>query len=88
MNKLGLKPDQDISVFRQGWDILPLTKGDAACVSAMAYNEYWQVLNEGLKPEELTVFRYEDEGVATLEDGLYVKGNYYQLHRIQLYSRC
>jgi NitT/TauT family transport system substrate-binding protein len=38
----------------------------------MAYNEYWQVLAEGLKPEELTVFRYEDMGVATLEDGLYV----------------
>jgi NitT/TauT family transport system substrate-binding protein len=73
MNKLGLKPDQDISVFKQGWDILPLTQGDAACVSAMSYNEYWQVLNEGLKPEELTVFKYEDEGVATLEDGLYVK---------------
>jgi len=73
MNKLGLKPDQDISVFKQGWDILPLTQGDANCVSAMAYNEYWQVLAEGLKPEELTVFRYEDEGVATLEDGLYVK---------------
>ena len=73
MNKLGLKPDQDISVLRQGWDILPLTQGDANCVSAMAYNEYWQVLAEGLKPEELTVFRYEDEGVATLEDGLYVK---------------
>ena len=75
MNKLGLKPDQDISVFKQGWDILPLTQGDAACVSAMAYNEYWQVLNEGLKPEELTVFRYEDDGVATLEDGLYVVGD-------------
>ena len=73
MNKLGLKPDQDISVFKQGWDILPLTQGDANCVSAMAYNEYWQVLAEGLKPEELTVFRYGDEGVATLEDGLYVK---------------
>ena len=38
----------------------------------MAYNEYWQVLAEGLKPSELTVFKYEDEGVATLEDGLYV----------------
>ena len=26
----------------------------------------------GSRPEELVVFRYEDEGVATLEDGLYV----------------
>ena len=76
MNKLGLATDGSaggVSVFKQGWDILPLTQGDAACVSAMSYNEYWQVLAEGLKPEELTVFRYEEEGVATLEDGLYVK---------------
>ena len=76
MNKLGLATDGSaggVSVFRQGWDILPLTQGDADCVSAMSYNEYWQVLAEGLKPEELTVFRYEDEGVATLEDGLFVK---------------
>ena len=76
MNKLGLATDGSaggVSVFKQGWDILPLTQGDAACVSAMSYNEYWQVLEQGLKPEELTVFRYEDEGVATLEDGLYVK---------------
>ncbi|MDG2299193.1 MAG: ABC transporter substrate-binding protein [Planktomarina sp.] len=76
MNKLGLATDgsaNGVSVFRQGWDILPLTTGDANCVSAMSYNEYWQILDAGLKPEELTVFRYEDEGVATLEDGLYVK---------------
>ena len=38
----------------------------------MTYNEYWQVIDAGLKPEDLTVFKYEDEGVATLEDGLYV----------------
>ena len=38
----------------------------------MTYNEYWQVIDAGLKPEELTVFKYEDEGVSTLEDGLYV----------------
>ena len=76
MNKLGLATDGSaggVSVFRQGWDILPLTTGDANCVSAMSYNEYWQILDAGLKPEDLTVFRYEDEGVATLEDGLYVK---------------
>ena len=75
MSKLGLKTDgsaDGVTVFRQGWDILPLTQGDADCVSAMSYNEYWQVLAEGLTPEELTVFKYEDMNVATLEDGLYV----------------
>jgi NitT/TauT family transport system substrate-binding protein len=38
----------------------------------MTYNEYWQVIDAGLKPEELVTFKYEDQGVATLEDGLYV----------------
>jgi NitT/TauT family transport system substrate-binding protein len=35
----------------------------------MTYNEYWQVIDAGLTPEELVVFKYEDNGVATLEDG-------------------
>ena len=38
----------------------------------MTYNEYWQVIDSGLTPEDLVVFPYEDQGVATLEDGLYV----------------
>jgi NitT/TauT family transport system substrate-binding protein len=49
-----------------------LLQKQAACISTMTYNEYWQVIDAGLKPEDLTVFKYEDEGVATLEDGLYV----------------
>jgi NitT/TauT family transport system substrate-binding protein len=75
MSKLGLSTNggsDGVTVFKQGWDILPLTQGDATCVSAMSYNEYWAILAEGLTAEELTVFKYEDEGVATLEDGLYV----------------
>jgi NitT/TauT family transport system substrate-binding protein len=28
-----------------------------------------------MKPAQLTVFKYQNEGVATLEDGLYVKGS-------------
>jgi NitT/TauT family transport system substrate-binding protein len=30
------------------------------------------VLEAGVKAEDLVVFKYEDQGVATLEDGLYV----------------
>jgi NitT/TauT family transport system substrate-binding protein len=37
----------------------------------MTYNEYWQIIDAGLKPADLVVFKYEDQGVATLEDGLY-----------------
>ena len=38
----------------------------------MTYNEYGQVLDAGIKADDLVTFKYEDQGVATLEDGLYV----------------
>lgn len=75
MNKLGLKTDGSdggVTVLKQGFNVDPLLQGQAACVSTMTYNEYWQVIDAGLTPEDLVVFKYEDEGVATLEDGLYV----------------
>ncbi len=73
MNKLGLKTDgTDVTVLKQGFNVDPLLQKQAACVSTMTYNEYWQVIDAGVKPEDLVVFKYEDEGVATLEDGLYV----------------
>jgi NitT/TauT family transport system substrate-binding protein len=50
-----------------------LLQKQADCISTMTYNEYWQVIDAGLTPEDLVVFPYEDQGVATLEDGLYVR---------------
>jgi len=64
--------DAGVEVLKQGFNVDPILNGQAACVSTMTYNEYWQVIDAGLTPEELTVFKYEDQGVATLEDGLYV----------------
>ncbi|MEI2687196.1 MAG: ABC transporter substrate-binding protein [Cypionkella sp.] len=75
MNKLGLKTDGSaggVTVLKQGFNVDPLLQKQAACISTMTYNEYWQVIDAGIKPEDLITFKYEDEGVATLEDGLYV----------------
>jgi len=73
MSKLGLKTDADIKVLKQGFNVDPLLQKQADCISTMTYNEYHQVLEAGVKPEDLVVFKYEDQGVATLEDGLYVE---------------
>ena len=75
MSQLGIPTDGSdagVEVLKQGFNVDPILNGQAACVSTMTYNEYWQVIDAGLTPEELTVFKYEDNGVATLEDGLYV----------------
>ena len=63
--------DSGVEVLKQGFNVDPILQGQAACVSTMTYNEYWQIIDAGLTPEELQVFKYEDQGVATLEDGLY-----------------
>ena len=73
MAKLGLKPDSDIKVLKQGFNVDPLLQNQAACISTMIYNEYWQVVDAGVKESDLITFFYEDQGVASLEDGLYVR---------------
>ncbi len=61
-----------VKVLKQGFNVDPLIQKQADCISTMIYNEYWQVLQSGFKPKELVVFKYEDQKVATLEDGIYV----------------
>ena len=72
MAKLGYKPDTDVKVLKQGFNVDPLLQNQAACISTMIYNEYWQVVDAGVKEADLVTFFYEKEGVASLEDGLYV----------------
>jgi NitT/TauT family transport system substrate-binding protein len=75
MSTLGLATDGSaggVTVLKQGFNVDPLLQKQAACVSTMTYNEYWQVIDAGIAPEDLVTFKYEEQGVATLEDGLYV----------------
>src|ERR1700689_2162327 len=74
MGKLKFKTDgspDGVKVVKQGFNVDPLLQKQADCISTMTYNEYWQVIDAGYKPDQLGVFKYSDEGVATLEDGLY-----------------
>ncbi|WP_062209687.1 ABC transporter substrate-binding protein [Aureimonas sp. AU12] len=74
MSKLKLSTEggaDGVTVIKQGFNVDPLIQKQADCISTMTYNEYWQVIDAGLPADQLTVFKYEDQGVATLEDGLY-----------------
>ncbi len=75
MSQLGIPTeggDDGVTVLKQGFNVDPLLQKQADCISTMTYNEYWQVIDAGIPEDELVVFKYEDEGVSTLEDGLYV----------------
>ncbi len=64
--------DDGVTVLKQGFNVDPLLQREADCISTMTYNEYGQVLDAGVNPDELVTFKYEEQGVATLEDGIYV----------------
>jgi len=75
MSKLGIKTDgspDGVKVLKQGFNVDPILQKQADCVSTMTYNEYWQIIDAGISADQLITFKYEDEGVATLEDGMYV----------------
>ncbi|MGI9379857.1 MAG: ABC transporter substrate-binding protein [Methyloligellaceae bacterium] len=75
MSKLGIKTDgsaNGVKVLKQGFNVDPILQKQADCVSTMTYNEYWQIIDAGIPAKDLVVFKYEDQGVATLEDGIYV----------------
>jgi len=75
MSQLGIPTDGSdggVTVLKQGFNVDPLLQKQADCVSTMTYNEYWQVIDAGLSADDLVVFKYQEQGVATLEDGLYV----------------
>ena len=74
MSKLGINAqgdNPDVKVVKQAFNVDPLLQHQADCISTMSYNEYWQVLEAGVKPDDLVVFKYSDEDASMLEDGLY-----------------
>jgi NitT/TauT family transport system substrate-binding protein len=78
MSQLDIPTDgsgNGVNVLKQGFNVDPILQKQAECVSTMTYNEYWQIIDAGLTEDELVVFKYQDQGVATLEDGLYVLGD-------------
>lgn len=75
MSQLGISTDggdDGVTVLKQGFNVDPLLQKQADCISTMTYNEYWQVIDAGIAEDDLIVFKYQEQGVSTLEDGLYV----------------
>lgn len=74
INRLGLSIDggeDGVEILEQGADVSLLSSGRADCISMLTYG-FWQLDEAGFGEEELVVFRYENQGLSVLEDGLYV----------------
>ncbi len=69
--KNNINKDSDVNIVAQKFDMNAFLGGELDAASAMTYNEYYQVLAAGHKPEELNVINFNEEGTAMLEDGLF-----------------
>lgn len=65
--KYGIK----VQVIRQTTSMNLFLRGAVQAASAMVYNEYHTLMECGMDPEELTVFRFQDYGLNFPEDGIY-----------------
>ncbi|HKP53798.1 MAG TPA: ABC transporter substrate-binding protein [Chloroflexia bacterium] len=64
--------NKDMTIIKQGFEMNTFLNGQLDAASAMVYNEYPVVLEAGVKPEELNIISYNDEGVGMLEDHVFV----------------
>jgi len=69
--KYNIDKDTDVTIVKQPFDMNMLLNKEVDAAAAMTYNEYFQVLAAGHKPEELNVIDFNKEGTAMLEDGIF-----------------
>ncbi|QOX62309.1 ABC transporter substrate-binding protein [Anoxybacterium hadale] len=67
-----LNRDKDLELVQQDFTMNQLLNDEIDAASAMTYNEYGLVLEAGYKESDLNVLDMNEEGVAMLEDCLFV----------------
>jgi NitT/TauT family transport system substrate-binding protein len=76
LEKYGLDRDRDLTLVQQPFDMNLLLKREVVAAAAMTYNEYRQVLDAGVKAEDVVLVDFNNEGTAMLEDGVFVKDDW------------
>ena len=76
LEKYKIDRNKDVTLVQQPFDMNLLLQKQVDAAAAMTYNEYRQVLDAGVKPEDLVVIDFNREGTAMLEDGVFAKGDW------------
>jgi NitT/TauT family transport system substrate-binding protein len=71
LEKHGIDRRRDVTLVPQPFDMKLLLDRKVDAAAAMTYNEYHQVLDAGVKPEDLVVIDFNAEGTAMLQDGIF-----------------
>jgi NitT/TauT family transport system substrate-binding protein len=74
--KYKIDPQKDVTLVQQPFDMNLLLQKQVDAAAAMTYNEYKQVLDGGVKPDDLVVIDFNAEGTAMLEDGIFSRADW------------
>lgn len=74
--KYNLDKDKDLQLVQQDFTMDQLKEGSVDAASAMTYNELGLVLEGGTSKDDLNIIDMNDEGVAMMEDCLFVNSDW------------
>lgn len=74
--KYNLDKDKDLKLVQQDFTMDQLKEGSVDAASAMTYNELGLVLEGGTSKDDLNIIDMNDEGVAMMEDCLFVNSDW------------
>ena len=80
---LSIKDHLNYEWIRFAQNINLFLAGALDATLAMSYNEYYQLVQAGIKMTDKNVYRFRDHGYNVQEDGVYMTREYYQKHREQ-----
>ena len=80
---MSIKEGLDYDWVRFATNVNLFVSGALDAPLAMSYNEYYQLVQAGMKLSDKNVYRFCDHGYNIQEDGLYVTLDYYRKHKDQ-----
>jgi len=80
---MSIKDHLDYQWVRFAQNVNLFVSGALDATLAMSYNEYYQLMQAGIRMTDRNVYRFCDHGYNVQEDGVYMTREYYDTHREQ-----
>ena len=80
---MSIKEHLDYEWVRFAHNVNLFVAGALDATLAMSYNEYYQLIQAGIKMTDKNVYRFCDHGYNVQEDGVYMTREYYSEHKDQ-----
>ena len=80
---MSIKEHLDYQWVRFAQNVNLFVSGALDATLAMSYNEYYQLVQAGIKMTDKNIYRFCDHGYNVQEDGVYMTRSYYETHREQ-----